>query len=274
MSSEYKGTILENLTRSALRTDPYPHMVLEDALDPDLFAALLAERPACPLRNAARANTRYPISAHLLTSLDFYPPVWADFAARHTRPDILWGIRDLFGDHWPETLPEPPKDPAVYGLIDRDRFESRPDLQVLCDSRLEIITPSGDQAGGSHRRAHLDTPNRLFSALLYFRGADDDSTGGGLELFEWASEDRARDIAAFEVPPETVRRKVTVPYRANTLVIYANSPLALHGSEPRGATAHDRAYVFITAEVEKDLFPSRRREDGSWYVPGPVGTAA
>jgi hypothetical protein len=37
-------------------------------------------------------------------------------------------------------------------------------------------------------------------------------------------------------------------------VVFPNSPLAIHGSEPRGYSERDRAYAFITAEVEKSLF--------------------
>ena len=108
-------------------------------------------------------------------------------------------------------------------------------------------------APGSHRRGHVDTPDRLFSALFYLRSPEDDSTDGGLEIFRY-KDAPPDDLDAFELPPETIERVHTIPYQANTLVVFPNSPLAVHGAEVRDPTPHERAYVFITAEVERDLF--------------------
>ena len=89
--------------------------------------------------------------------------------------------------------------------------------------------------------------------MFYLRAPDDDSTGGGLQLFRYASAP-PENLDAFELAPETIECVETIPYQANTLVVFPNSPLAIHGAEVRGVTSHDRAYVFITAEVENNLF--------------------
>ncbi len=95
--------------------------------------------------------------------------------------------------------------------------------------------------------------NRLFSAMFYPRPSEDDSIGGGLELFRYTGL-TPDELNAFELSPETIECVATIPYRTNTLVVFPNGPRAVHGSEVREVTPHQRAYVFITAEVEKDLF--------------------
>ncbi|RCK52348.1 hypothetical protein TH25_07565 [Thalassospira profundimaris] len=247
-----KGTILENAGRAKFYHAPFVHAVIDDALDPALFAQLKASRPTMAGQMAyaqSKGNNRIPVSARLFRDLDFYPPCWRAFAARHARADIYFAIRALFGDLWPGDQPVLQAGHTRFGLLEADSFENH---DVLCDARLELISPS--RVAGSHRRAHLDAPNRLFSALLYFRSDDDDTKGGGLDLFAWKNGPVPNAKTAFEVHDAAVERVLTVPYHANRLVIFPNSINALHGAEPRDASTHERAYMFITAEMEQDWF--------------------
>lgn len=253
-----KGTILENAGRAQILRAPFVHAVIDDALDPALFDTLKACRPTMAGQNGvsgldgqvpAKGNVRIPISAKLFRDLEFYPTRWREFATRHIKADIYFAIRALFGDLWPENQPKLVEGQSRFGLLGADDFENH---DVLCDARLELISPGG--VSGSHRRAHLDAPNRLFSALLYFRNDDDDTKGGGLDLFAWKNGPVPKAKSAFELGDDTVRRVVTVPYKANRLVIFPNCINALHGAEPRDASIHERAYMFITAEMQNDWF--------------------
>ena len=240
-------SLFDRLDESCIRTDPFPHAVLEAALPEDLCAHLIATRP--PSAPSKREGVRIAYPAWMLQSIPSYDPAWAALAVRHIRADNLSTIRRLFRDHWHDHLPEPPEDSAAYGTLWRDTYETH---DVLCDARLELISPN-PSAPTSHRQQHLDAGNRLFSALYYLRAPEDDSEGGGLSLFRYhgARPDRL-DVNEFDdTQVETV---LTVPYQANTLVVFPNCPDAIHGSEIRQPTAHDRAYLFVTAEVEKDLF--------------------
>lgn len=245
-----KGTILENAGRAEIRQAPFPHMVIDNALDPVLFDALQASRPTMMDQQAGasrKGNVRMPISARMFRDLEFYPSCWRAFTARHVQADIYFAIRTLFGNSWPENQPQLLPADARFGLMEADDFDH---YDVLCDARLELISPG--KVYGSHRRAHLDAPNRLFSALLYFRDAVDDTKGGGLDLFAWKNGPTDNASTTFEIDENAVECRVNVPYRANQLVIFPNSIHALHGSEPRDAGPHERAYVFITAEMRDD----------------------
>jgi hypothetical protein len=51
-----------------------------------------------------------------------------------------------------------------------------------------------------------------------------------------------------KIDPRKVERIATVPYRANTLVMWINSPAALHGVTPRSATEIPRRYMNFLGE--------------------------
>lgn len=246
-------TVLAKADPADIRLAPFPHLVIPDALDAAAYAELAACRPgyaeiAGPPPHPS--NTRMPCSAWLFQQLPHLPEPWQRFTARHTRPDILAAVRDLFRAHWPAQLPTRlPQDPARYGLFGRDSHDT---FEILLDARLEVNAPVTGPAS-THRGPHVDTPNRLFSMLFYLRAPEDDSVGGDLVLYRWRGA-RAANLDVFELDPDLVAPAATVPYAANTVVIFPNAPDALHGVSHRHPTPHERAYVFITAEVAGDLF--------------------
>lgn len=241
-------TVFATARRKDIRLEPFPHLVIEEALDWAHYKRLLRTRPPYP-GDPTPSNCRLPISGWMLMSLEHYDAVWRDFTRAHTDPEITYCVAELFADHWPQHLPHLVPGATRFGVLGRDEFD---EADVLTDARLEIISPVHGSPG-SHRRGHVDTPNRLFSALFYLRAAEDDSTASGLELFRYKGAPPDR-LDAFELPPEAIECINTIPYQANTLVVFPNSPFAVHGSEVRKDTPHERAYVFITAEVEQDLF--------------------
>ena len=78
----------------------------------------------------------------------------------------------------------------------------------------------------------------------------------------------ARQARRLRVAARQHRAGWTIPHRANTLVVFPNGPLAVHGAELRQVTPHDRAYVLIPAEVEADLFQRVERRSSRPFPPG------
>ena len=98
---------------------------------------------------------------------------------------------------------------------------------------------------------------------MYFRDADDDSVGGALEQYRYTDPrlhyrpGRAVDRKSFvgmsaqdlsSVPEGDVEKVSSVPYGANVLVMWLNTPYALHGVSPRHPTAWTRKYVNFIGE--------------------------
>ena len=68
--------------------------------------------------------------------------------------------------------------------------------------------------------------------------------------------------ARLNVSDQHVTRFKTIPYRANTLVMWLNTPRSLHGVSPRPPTDVPRRYINILAEsysLDSDgFFPVRQ----------------
>ena len=247
-------SVLSRASRCDVRTDPFPHVVVEEALDRDAYAALASSFPSAEIIAGSGArpgsNRRYSLPAWALMLHGGVDPVWKAFVERHVSDGFLHEVAALFDGHWGVNLPE-----ESPGLLYRD---SHRDHRVLADVRIEINTPVVGRPS-TPRGAHLDTPNRLYSGLFYLRAEEDDSVGGDLELLRWRSQPSGAP-ELFELPSAAVECVATIPYRANQFVLFPQSISALHGVGVRHPTPHVRRYVFITAEIEEDwLMPEGGR---------------
>lgn len=248
------ASVLDGRTPADVRTEPFAHIVVDNALPAAAYDALASSFPSfreVGWDGTPPSNQRFARSTFLYEILDTVPDCWRAFGARHTSRTFLRQVYALFKGHWtPAAEAEWARlESATLGLFMRD-----PDADIQCDARAELNTPVTD-APSSVRGGHLDTANRLFSGLLYMRPDGDDTPGGDLCLYRPAAgmDPRARKNA-FAFDSEELVEAARVPYAANRLVMFPNSPAAIHGVTPRPLTPWQRNYVFITAEVGTDLF--------------------
>ncbi len=251
-------SLIRGVTSADIRRDPFPHIVIDSALDPADYDALAAcFPPASRLAWTAPpdglpSNRRFILPADSILSADDMPEPWKRFVSYHSSEAFLAEVAALFAGCWEPALLD-----ALGGGFDghgaarlRPSEIPAPGTTILQDARIEINTPVRD-AASSVRGAHLDTPNRLYSGLFYMRAPEDDSEGGDLILYRWRGDPPAR-IDAHVQPAERVEEYVRLPYRANRLVLFPQSIHALHGVSPRQPTPHVRRYVFVTAELTRD----------------------
>lgn len=252
-------SLLAGLSRADIRYDPFPHIIVSDALEPALYAALAAGFPALERMTwkmrpeKVPNNRRYVMPASSVIEAPDLPECWKDFARLHSAPEFFAEVVDLFRDHWSPSVMAALGGQFAGHPMSRLRMLALPDegtVHIGQDARLEVNTPVRD-APSSVRGPHLDTLNRLYSGLFYLRAPDDDSLGGELILYRWRNGPTA-DLAAFAQPLDAVDEVVRIPYRANQFVLFPQSINALHGVGVRHPTPHLRRYVFITAELNRD----------------------
>lgn len=247
------ASLLSRVSSADIVTEPFPHVCIPDALPADLYAQLAAHYPGFDRigwagDRAPASNHRFQLSAWPAGNMPNMAPVWRNFLAYHASSAFFAQVVALFADHWPAALIERCGGSLLghpMGLILRDRPSTG---MIVQDARFEINTPVTGPASVS-RGCHLDIPERLFTGLFYMRANDDTSRGGDLQLFRWR--DAPTDITAFEQPDHAVEAVLTIPYRANQLVLFPQSINALHGVSMRHPTAHTRRYVFVTAELDR-----------------------
>ncbi len=256
MSADDLCCLPARIGKAAIRHEPFPHLVVPEALPTALYAELERSYPALaevagpgPLAN----NRLYKLAAADVMASAHIAPLWREFFAYHTSVDFfrrvcaVWadelarlhpGLRDAFGKP-PEAFATVVRQPGKKGNAANFAADVALDCQFGMNS--PVTTPS------SVRGPHLDNPAKLFAALLYFRHADDRSTGGELELYRVKS-GQTPMARGSRVNPGAVAVADHVAYAPNTLVMWLNSPLAIHGVSPRSVTPVPRRYINFLGE--------------------------
>lgn len=266
MTSTSRLSILSNASPADLRLDPYPHLVIENALDPKVFAELEAEFPADDLVVDRRpvTDTWFDYPACKVVDDPRIAPIWRSFFKHHTSGAFFAELVALAG-------------PAIRDLHPRleDRIGRKlADFKIGMrpGGRGDPLAPGADlsmecqfyvnytRQPRTVRGPHVDRPSELFAALLYFRQPGDDSTGADLNvcvgdpsIFPGENKVRIAHLPA-EVDEAQVHTVRTGRYKANTLVLFLNSQRSIHAVSPRSPTPLTRRHINFCADVPFDLF--------------------
>jgi hypothetical protein len=257
-------SILANARPSDVRSDPYPYLVVQNALDPGLFDRLSAEFPAAEtvMNGRSKADTWYAYPACQAVEDSRITGAWQEFMRYHTSRDFYLDFLELFAGqlerYYPALDKALPRAPKHHSVAMRQLGESGNPTNRASDASLECqFYVNLTEKPRTVRGPHVDRPTELFAGLLYFRRADDSATGGELEVCR-ALDPRglypARDaIRVDHLPMEVERDRVeiveSIPYRANTLVMFLNTFASLHSISVRSATPVPRQHVNFTADL-------------------------
>jgi hypothetical protein len=258
-----ENSVLRNVTRADIRRDPYPHVVVENCLPPEIYAELARTYPddetILRLSGARdtyviRQNHRYDLRAHrILRHPGSVSPAWEDFVRYHVSHEFFREFLNLLGPDLATVYPslEQRLGRTIHEWTTGIRFDPEWDQgQIALDCQIGINTPVRRKS--STRGVHTDAPDELFAMLLYFRRDDDRTRGGDLEICQWKSGAPHLFIDRNVDASDTESRGI-VPYKANTLVIFINSAVSLHAVTPREPTALSRRLVNIVGRVHRSI---------------------
>lgn len=248
-------SILHRARPADVVDDPFPHVVLEEALDPELYRELARQFPSPEviLDGRTPASNTYA-HFHAFRALDNpgVSPLWRDFIACHVSPRFFAEVVGLFGDRIRAL------NPHLEGAVGRRleemetgvRFRDEPwDVGLECQPTYCAPVDEPSRSIGPH----VDREVALYAGLLYFRLKDDDSTGGDLEIYRFKGSRREYGVRR-SVPDELVEKVKTIPYRPNTLVFFLHSPESVHAVSERSRTSHPRLHVNFVAEFRTRVF--------------------
>ena len=245
-------TLLANVAKSQVLTDPFPHLVVRDAVPSDIYPRLLAEYPAQNVfaeGAAVSSNQRLNLLASQTLECAEVSPLWREFVRLHTSKLFFAQLINVFGDHIRSIYPSFEKKIGRLNDLSAE-LRSSQNADVFLDALICLNSPV---VGGpsSVRRAHVDDPHKLFTGIYYLRDPDDTSTGGDLEFYRFKGRTRFR-IA--EVDDRHVQVVKTIKYQANTLVLFVNNINALHGVTERSVTPFPRYLFNLVVELRHPLF--------------------
>lgn len=264
--------------RAKIERDPYPHVVVEEVLPRALYDRLeagfpsvesIADRAGDEPIEANRTYLRPATDALDDPTLD---PTWRALIDANTRPEAFEPARAIWREEIARCHPDleanfgKPLD--AFSAARRRGRRDGPDnrrADVVLDCQLGVNTPV--RSPGSPRGAHVDRGAKLFTALVYFRDEKDDSEGGEYEMFRLTRGSfpyRHRK----HIPDRYLASARRIPYRANTLVMWLNTPEAVHGVRARSVTPFPRRYVAVSGECFGGARPSAFfSERDEWRTP-------
>lgn len=260
-------SLLDRATPSDVHLAPFPHLVVRDALEHDLYGELAAQFPPLDVMSGDRptpAKGKCFLPAR--DSLD-HPQVsrlWREFVSLHVSRDFFRQVVALLGDHIRKLHPDLERNlgSKLEDLQTSVRFREAPREAVL---ECQFVHGAGSSEPKSFIGPHLDRALALYAGLFYLRLDEDDSTGGDLELYRYRKPSRPLH-ATRRVPEEAVEKVKTIPYRANTLVLFPHSPDSVHAVSVRSATPVPRLHINLVAEFGFPIYDVRQSHE---IVPEP-----
>jgi hypothetical protein len=247
MSSGADLEIVYRIENAPLRTFPFPHLYVTDALPADGYAELLANLPPraamAPLAQA-RGSTAYP-ERFVMPLGGALPPglapaqaaFWTGFARVLLGGRLAHAVLRKFGE---------PIERQLQGLPDYEIFD---EAMLVRDETRYALGP------------HTDSPKKLAS-LLFYLPADASQLRYGTSIYvprdaQFTCPGTAHhDVADFE-------RVATMPYAPNSLFAFPKGPASFHGVEPIREPGVARYLLLYDLRVRAIDKPSRDP------VPGP-----
>ena len=242
-------------------TDPFPHVLIDDALERTVYESLAAQFPSIDVVNwrgrPVKNNRLYLMSAAHVATHPAIAPAWKEFFRYHVSAEFWRDALRLVKSH---LLTINPRLEELAGRpLEEFRIAARTKgtefaEEISLDCQFGVDSPVLRKS--SVRSPHLDHQTKLFNALLYCRAPDDDTPGGDLILYR-PTGPLAYAEGSSIMPTRVVEAK-RIAYRANRLVLFLQSPWSVHGVEQRPPTPHVRRYINFPCEFRQPLFELKR----------------
>lgn len=264
--------------KPTVQTDPYPHVIIEEALPWDLYEELEKTFPEEQVMNTIPFDKGicYRMKSGILINPTFQPEIWRKFSEYHTSAEWFMEVYELFKP-WLSTIPKLSQlvtnnagKPILENNICarpwagfKEKKMNGKLINLLTDCQVVIHKPITDELINSlknppdhktTRTPHIDNPLELFAGLLYMPYKDDTSTGGDFQLHTVKNDIiRVNMKGGRAIYPEDVGPvHTTVPYKRNTFVMFLNiNSNTVHSVSIRNNPTMYRRSVNIIAEFRK-----------------------
>ena len=259
--------VLGRASNADVITDPFPHLVIRNALREDVYEQLANEFPGMSVianDAAPQDNKYYFLGAAKAQAHQGVSALWKEFMAYHASPAFWSEVVTLFGNHIRAMHPHlelacgkrlEEFTTCVRNMNAEDDADAQMECQLAsCTTALRRATPKGP---------HVDREVALYAGLLYFRLDGDDSTGGDLEIQRFKGVPHFEAGTNNEIPVDRVETVRTVRYEKNTFVFFIHSAHSLHAVSARSATPYPRRHVnFVTEFAQTKAFDIAPFRDG------------
>ncbi len=222
----------QRIAEAPIRTDPFPYVVVEDALPEDFYDLLLRALPPAEFFGTDKYKRNFTPTMKVAPRLSRIVWGFVDdrLAPEAITPAVLKKFAPFLDEH--------------YGTIfGRDFQRTARSLPAIAEEGRIMFRPPGYRL-----EPHLDPTRVLFTVILYLPAAPF-GEDFGTQLFRISGEFEATNLGAFYPERHGLACELvaTAPYKANHLLVFLNSKAA-HGAHiPKDRAPKDferRAYRF------------------------------
>ena len=240
-------SLLSKFSRSCLNVDPYPHIVIENAIDESFAEKLREEFPSSAIVGAddSQNNMRWSYRSKNALENPQISESWHDIVDYHSSAEFWFEVRAAFGEHVARMLRSDRNQVCMrqgsrVGLRGVETFDS---CDVLLEAQISGNTPVSLPT--AVRSTHLDEGNKIFSGLYYLRDREDTADGGDLLIQRWKHwvPNVLKPKLYFEGMQDCIEVVRRIPYRQNTLVLFLDSIDSLHAVTTRQPTPYTRKFL-------------------------------
>jgi hypothetical protein len=243
----------EKILKGEFERSPFPHMMIDPALEWDEYEKLEESFPKPELIYRDKKvvnNLAYYMGAVDTLKHPEIDPVWKHLFESIANPDFFRAVLEAVAPHTRRLCPD--FEERLGKRMEEGSLALRgsgEEADFYFDVQISVNSPVLRKS--RVRAIHVDRTVKILNALLYMRHPDDDVSGGELEMYTWKAERRFEKVNAPEDSATPVARHA---YAKNRMLMFANSPDSLHGVTPRSETKIVRRYINILLETRIPLF--------------------
>lgn len=256
--------LLHEGSRPEIFSDPFPHVVIDDALPEAIYTELCRTMPpdhylAGPKHKGPNRYHRRSAAALLTDDDAELSATWKRFLEHQLSRSFYQSCLSVFSDFL-EYAENVTRRATGIGLGDIQPamryFDNETDAQAWMECQISHVTPA--EKSGSPLLPHVDREVALWAGLYYLRGVGP-AQGGDLVLYRFR-EGRNREYWKDQmIPPSLVEPVKTIEALENRLVMLLHGPDAIHGVTPRRPGSSARQAVNLVCE-----FPFKIWDIGPW----------
>ena len=244
-------SLLKNFNEKNLVLKPYPHIIIKNCLDKDIYEHLENTYPSDEFifkldhqkHEIPMKNMRYQINCNNSLKLNKIDYIWRLFIDYHTSEQFYIEVATKFN-----ILQDKIKTVGKRNINDNDiLLDCQIGINSISDIKSIVIGP------------HLDLCNKIYSGLFYMKQKNDNSLGGNLKIYdiiypynnlsEFTSIISKKNIfnnGKWDNKQIKVFKKID--YDKNVLVLFLNTKNSIHGVSPRDPNIYSRRLINIISE--------------------------
>lgn len=264
--------VLSKVRKEDVFMDPFPHIVIKNAISDELCQQLLAAFPSTDQVTKGQdwgSNKRFNLSSKDVADSSVVSQVWKDFIEANHNQQFYNDFKRVFKDAILHLYPNfeqqfKPLDEFQSGVRKIHDFSN---ADMLIDSLISINTPVITKPN-SVRAGHVDAPDKLFTGLLYLRSPEDQTKGGNLEIYRYKKRYQQNKAKGHwinaEIESGCIELVKTITYENNVLVMFINSLDSLHGVTVREKTNRTRTFMNLVGEINGKLYTMKPLQSPRW----------